>query len=187
MTGVVPSYAQIRSVDLAAGRFVEHSGEVVLESAVAKDLLKSGPKDVVGKTLKIRGKSYEVVGVLEVVKPAFSPPVPESSYMNTDEALALSGAGNVGQIVAEAKSAGSVDRAETPTSSHPQAKIKVRSTRIKIRSRCVPLASQRGAEVLTSARMLMSHQKFAMVQEAARASHLGAGEPPVSSPTGRPR
>ena len=57
MTGVDPSYAQIRSVDLAAGRFVEHSGEVVLETAVAKDLLKSGPKDAVGKTLEIRSES----------------------------------------------------------------------------------------------------------------------------------
>src|ERR687893_165400 len=65
MTGVDPSYAQIRSVDLAAGRFVEHFGEVVLETA----------------------------------------------YMITDDALALSGAENVGQIVAEARSAGSVDRA----------------------------------------------------------------------------
>jgi putative ABC transport system permease protein len=111
MTGVDPSYAQIRSVDLAAGRFVEHSGEVVLETAVAKDLLKSGPKDDVSKTLEIRGKSYEVVGVLEVVKPAFGPPVPETSYMITDDALALSGAGNVGQIVAEARSAGSVEQA----------------------------------------------------------------------------
>jgi putative ABC transport system permease protein len=111
MTGVDPSYAQIRSVDLAAGRFVEHSGEVVLESAVAKDLLKVGPKDAVGKTLKMRGKSYEVVGVLEVVEPAFGPPVPETSYMITDDALALSGAGNVGQIVAEARSAGSVEQA----------------------------------------------------------------------------
>jgi putative ABC transport system permease protein len=111
MTGVDPSYAQIRSVDLAAGRFVEHSGEVVLETAVAKDLLKSGPKDAVGKTLDIRGKSYEVVGVLEVVEPAFGPPVPETSYMITDDALALSGAGNVGQIAAEARSAGSVEQA----------------------------------------------------------------------------
>jgi hypothetical protein len=92
MTGVDPSYAKLRSVDLATGRFVEHSGEVVLETAVAKDLLKSGPKDAVGKTLKIKGKSYEVVGVLEVVKPAFGPPVPETSYVITDDALALSGA-----------------------------------------------------------------------------------------------
>jgi putative ABC transport system permease protein len=111
MTGVDPSYAQIRSVDLAAGRFVEHSGEVVLETAVAKDLLKSGPKVAIGKTLKIRSKSYEVVGVLQVVKPAFGPPVPETSYMITDDSLALSGAGNVGQIVAEARSAGSVEQA----------------------------------------------------------------------------
>jgi putative ABC transport system permease protein len=111
MTGVDPSYAQIRSVDLAAGRFVEHSGEVVLETAVAKDLLESGQKDAVGKTLEIRGKSYEVVGVLEVVEPAFGPPVPETSYVITDDALALSGARNVGQIVAEARSAGSVEQA----------------------------------------------------------------------------
>src|SRR5215218_5261703 len=111
MTGVDPSYAQIRSVDLAAGRFVEHSGEVVLDNPAAQDLLKSNPKDAVGKIQEIRGKSYEVVGVLEVVKPAFGPPVPETSYMITDDALALSGAGNVGQIVAEARSAGSVEQA----------------------------------------------------------------------------
>ena len=97
MTGVDPSYAEIRSVDLAAGRFVEHSGEVVLETAVAKNLLKSGSKDAIGKTVKIRGKSYEVVGVLEVVKPAFGPPVPETSYMITDDALTLSGAGTWGR------------------------------------------------------------------------------------------
>ena len=107
----IPPTKLIRSVDIAAGRFVEHSGEVVLETPVARDLLKSGPKEAVGKSIKIRGNSYEVVGVLEVVKPAFGPPVPETSYVITDDALALSGAGNVGQIVAEARSAGSVDRA----------------------------------------------------------------------------
>ena len=111
ITGVDPPYARIRSVDLAAGRFVERSGEVVLETAVAKDLLESGPKDAVGKTLRIGVKRYEIVGVLEVAEPAFGPPVPETSYTTTDDALALSEAENVGQIVAEARSAGSVDQA----------------------------------------------------------------------------
>jgi len=37
--------------------------------------------------------------------------VPETSYVITDDAIALSGARNVGQIVAEAANAGSVDRA----------------------------------------------------------------------------
>jgi putative ABC transport system permease protein len=111
LTGVDPSYEKIRSVNLAAGRFVERSGEVVLETPVAKDLLKSGPKDAVGKTIKIKGDSYKVVGVLEIAKPAFGPPVPETSYVITDDAIALSGARNVGQIVAEAANAGSVDRA----------------------------------------------------------------------------
>jgi hypothetical protein len=82
-----------------------------------------------------------------------------------------------------------VRQVKAPTSSHPQAEIKVRSTRIKIGSRCVPPASHRGAEVLTYARMIMSHQKFASVEEAAAASasHLGAGKPPDYFLTGRSR
>jgi putative ABC transport system permease protein len=118
LTGVDPSYAKIRTVDLAAGRFVERAGEVVLETPAAKDLLKANaPKadaktavgQAVGKKLKIKDESYEVVGVLQLVKPAFGPPVPQTSYVSTSDALALSGVRNVGQIVAEAESAGSVD------------------------------------------------------------------------------
>ncbi len=111
LTGVDPSYARIRSVDLAAGRFVEQVGEIALEAPAAEDLLEADPKDAVGKTLSIKGESYEVVGVVEAEEPAFGPPVPQTSFVITDDALALSGAKNVGQIVAEAKDAGSVDAA----------------------------------------------------------------------------
>jgi DNA-binding transcriptional ArsR family regulator len=51
-----------------------------------------------------------------------------------------------------------------------QSEIKIRSTRIKIGSRCVPSASHRGAAVVTYARMVMGHQKFAIIEEAAAAN-----------------
>ena len=43
--------------------------------------------------------------------PGFGPPVPETSYIATADALEISGQGNVGLIVAQARNADSVDRA----------------------------------------------------------------------------
>ena len=108
-SGVDPDYGKIRSVDLAAGRFVENRGETVLAASTAKDLLNGAPKNAVGKTLNIRGKDYEVVGVAKKADPGFGPPVPDTSYMMTKDALGISGSKTVGQIVVQAKSAGTVD------------------------------------------------------------------------------
>ncbi|QIN82191.1 FtsX-like permease family protein [Rubrobacter tropicus] len=56
-SGVDPSYDEIRSVGLAAGRFVEGRGEVVLSQADARRLLDSKPGEAVGKTLSVGGSS----------------------------------------------------------------------------------------------------------------------------------
>ena len=171
-SGVDPSYDEIRAVDLAAGRFVEGRGEVVLSQADARRLLDSGPEEAVGKTLSVGTppedapernpeqdpeqdpgqnqipdrlreqiperfredaapekqaqeprqepvqepapepvREYEVVGVAEASDVEFGPPIPESSYMATADALEISGVETVGQIVVQAEGTGTVDRA----------------------------------------------------------------------------
>jgi putative ABC transport system permease protein len=172
-SGVDPSYDEIRSVALAAGRFVEGRGEVVLSQADARRLLDSGPDEAVRKTLSVgtppedapereperdteqdpaqipnrlperlreqiperlpedaaagqaQGsrqepaqepapepvRKYEVVGVAEASDVEFGPPIPESSYIATADALEISGVETVGQIVVQAEGAGTVDRA----------------------------------------------------------------------------
>jgi len=56
-------------------------------------------------------RKYEVVGVAEASDVEFGPPIPESSYMATADALEVSGVKTVGQIVVQAEGAGDVDRA----------------------------------------------------------------------------
>ena len=166
-SGVDPSYDEIRSAGLAAGRFVQGRGEVVLSQADARRLLDSGPDEAVGETLSVgtppedvperdpeqdptQGqdrlpervreqiperlrediapeqeprqepvgepapepvREYEVVGVAEASDVEFGPPIPESSYIATADALEISGVETVGQIVVQAEDAGAVDRA----------------------------------------------------------------------------
>ena len=164
-SGVDPSYDEIRAVRLAAGRFVEGQGEVVLSQADARRIFDAGPDEAVGKTLSVgtppedaperdpeqrpvQGpnrlperlreqiperlredaapeqaqeprqeptpepvKKYEVVGVAEASDVEFGPPIPESSYIATADALEISGVETVGQIVVQAEGAGTVDRA----------------------------------------------------------------------------
>jgi putative ABC transport system permease protein len=52
-----------------------------------------------------------VVGVAEASDVEFGPPIPESSYIATADALEISGVETVGQIVVQAEGAGTVDRA----------------------------------------------------------------------------
>lgn len=54
-SGVDPSYRDIRSVTLAAGRFVEDDGEVVLAAPAARELLDAGPEDALGRSITVRG------------------------------------------------------------------------------------------------------------------------------------
>ena len=99
-TGVEPSYAEINSVKLQTGRFVEGDNELVLTAASANDLLNSGPEGAVGQTVAVRGEEYEVVGISEESTGGGFAAQAASSYMTVDDALALSGAQNVSQITA---------------------------------------------------------------------------------------
>ncbi len=110
-SGVDPSYEEIRSVDLAAGRFLEGPKELVLEASASKKLLDAAPEAAVGEKLTIRGEEYTVVGVAKAASAEVGPPMPESSYMTSGDALDLSGTDTVGQIVVSARDADSVDRA----------------------------------------------------------------------------
>ncbi len=56
-------------------------------------------------------RKYEVVGVAEASDVEFGPPIPESSYMATADALEVSGVKTVGQIVVQAEGTGEGDRA----------------------------------------------------------------------------
>jgi len=110
-SGVDPSYDEIRSVELAAGRFVEGRGEMVLDASTADDLIKGNPEKAVGEELTMGRENYEVVGVAEASDVDFGPPIPESSYLATADALEISGVETVGQIVVQAEGTGTVDRA----------------------------------------------------------------------------
>ncbi len=99
-SGVGPSYQEIASVKLETGRFVEGEKELVLTAAAAKDLLNAGPKDSVGETISVGGEEYRVVGISRELTGGGFAVQPASSYMIVDDALALSGAKNVSQIVA---------------------------------------------------------------------------------------
>jgi len=115
LNGVGPAYDDISSVELEAGRFVERRGEMVLSAPAAEELLGLAPEDrgeAVGKTLAVKGAEYEVVGVAQAAAEGeFGPPMPESTYVATADALAISGTETVGQITVQAADAGSVGAA----------------------------------------------------------------------------
>ena len=98
ISGVDPSYGEINSVELEAGRFVEGDKELVLTPGTAKQLLNADPKGALGQTLDVEGAEYEVVGVSKEPTGGGFAAQPASSYMNVEDALALSGAANVSQI-----------------------------------------------------------------------------------------
>ena len=99
-SGVTPSYEKVSSVELEIGRFVEDEKELVLTATAARDLLNSGPEGAIGETLSVGGKKYEVVGISKEATGGGLAAQPASSYMIVGDALALSGAENVSQIVA---------------------------------------------------------------------------------------
>lgn len=57
LSGVDPSYKEIRSVSLAAGRFLNGRDEVVLSERDAMELLDASPREAVGQTITIAGAS----------------------------------------------------------------------------------------------------------------------------------
>jgi putative ABC transport system permease protein len=118
-SGVDPSYRHIRSVKLVAGRFVEGPGEMVLAPSTAEELLGTAsgrPGEAIGQTLEMGRpgavKEYKVVGLSKKGPTGFGPPSPATSYVITRDALDISGADTVGQIIASAKSAEAVGAAK---------------------------------------------------------------------------
>ena len=112
-TGVDPSYSEVRAVELAAGRFAEGSGELVLAESMAEDLLNASAEASVDQTLTIWEEEYTVVGVSARAEETsgIGPPTSETSYMTTDDALRILGTETVTQVVASAVDADSVDAA----------------------------------------------------------------------------
>lgn len=104
LNGVDPSFARIRTVKLAEGRFIGRPGEAVL----AADAVAIA---TVGETIAIKGRDYTVVGVAKAPKGGFGPAQPAVSYVHTRDALAISGADTVGQIVVRATGSGTVGAA----------------------------------------------------------------------------
>jgi putative ABC transport system permease protein len=68
LVGTTPSYVTVRSAEVATGRFfdeedVKRNARVVtLGSALAKDLF--GQANPIGQQIRVRGTSYEVIGVM---------------------------------------------------------------------------------------------------------------------------
>jgi putative ABC transport system permease protein len=108
-SGVDPSYQKISSVKLQTGRFVQDDNELVLTAATAKDLLNLGPEASVGQTVAIGNEKFEVVGISKESTGGGFAAQAASSYMITGDALELSGAENVSQIVALADNPDAVD------------------------------------------------------------------------------
>ena len=121
-SGVDPSYQEIASVELETGRFVEGDNELVLTAATARDLLNSGPEASVGETVTLGGEEYRVVGISRESTGGGFAAQPASSYMIVDDALALSGAENVSQIVALAKNPDAVAAAADDISAELKAR-----------------------------------------------------------------
>lgn len=109
LSGVEPSYQKVNSIKLQAGRFIEGDNELVLTATTAKDLLNSGPKAAIAENVTIKGAQYEVVGISKKASGGGLAAEPASSYMNVNDALALSGAENVSQITALANNSDKVN------------------------------------------------------------------------------
>ncbi len=121
-TGVAPSYARISSVELETGRFVEREKELVLTAVAARDLLDSDPRGTIGEKLIVGSREYEVVGISKEATGGGFAAQPAASYMLVDDALALSGAENVSQIVALADDRDAVAAAADDISAELQAR-----------------------------------------------------------------
>ncbi len=67
--GTTSSYAEIQNLNLAYGRFLKntdidnHTNVVVINAGLARQVL--GRMNVVGETIKLKGSTYTIIGVLE--------------------------------------------------------------------------------------------------------------------------
>jgi putative ABC transport system permease protein len=162
LSGVDPSYDEVRDVKLASGHFIEDDKEIVLSHSDAEKLSGSKPEEAIGKTVSVSGsvggsaggsagntpeqmpqnvseeqaqklqeasqaqkqgqkgaapaptEEYEVVGVLGSQSGGGPFQAASSfSYINTDDALKLSGSEVVGQILVSATDANAADQAKS--------------------------------------------------------------------------
>lgn len=111
LSGVEPVYAQIRTVSLAAGRFVAAPGEIVLDAETALTIGGSTAEAAIGRTVTIRDTTYTVVGVAQATAGGFGPQQVAISYIHVADASRLTGTNMVSQMVAQARSADVVDTA----------------------------------------------------------------------------
>jgi putative ABC transport system permease protein len=113
LSGVAPVYADIRTVSLAAGRFVAAPGEIVLDADTALAVGGSTAEAAVGRTVTIRGTAYTVVGVAQAAAGGFGPQQSSTSFIHVDDASRLTGGNTVSQMVAQARNEDVVDAAAT--------------------------------------------------------------------------
>ena len=57
LSGVDPSYDEVRKVELTSGRFIQDNGEIVLSHADAKRLFDSKPAEAIGETVSVSGSA----------------------------------------------------------------------------------------------------------------------------------
>ena len=102
LSGVDPSYENIRTVDLASGRFIEGKGEVVLSASDARDFLDASPEGAIGQTITI-GSSVDEGAGTGAVDPGGSAnadqaqPNPGAAPRNLPENLAEGGSREAAQ------------------------------------------------------------------------------------------
>lgn len=116
--GVTPSYFEISGLELAAGRLirttdVENATYVAVFSAEAADTV-FGSQDVVGKSVRIRGRTFQVVGVLEESDSLLASFMGSNVYIPySTGARFMGGTENVSTLVAGAAPGTSINEAQT--------------------------------------------------------------------------
>lgn len=119
-TGVDEDHNKVHQLDLRFGRFITKDERVnkervaVIGDQANKELFKD--ENSVGKTFKLNGKDYQVIGVLQYKKPENLGPRGEDInvriYLPVTEMIAREDQKNISQITVKATSAGEVGAAE---------------------------------------------------------------------------
>ena len=111
--GTTASYAQIQNLKLAGGRFLmkpdedNHSNVIVINADMATEVM--GRTNVVGETLRLNGRKFTIIGVLEKNENDFSSMMMGSyiAYMPYSTLMRL--AGNVGRDITTFYAAAATD------------------------------------------------------------------------------
>ena len=102
--GVTASFAQLRKLELAAGRFVSDLDYrryfCVVGDDIAKGMRKAGANRVVGESIKLKGRSYTIVGVLRPSDPTFNFNPDTSAFVPITTAQRAFGRADIRDMVA---------------------------------------------------------------------------------------